>query len=87
MNYGYDKSSPGWKEEKKDELFEKLAELIKDLNPENSQRIPKIPYIQMDGPHGSVTIRKITHLNPEERGKLVDNADAIYYKMMGIEKK
>lgn len=84
MFCSYGKSSQGWKEEKKDELFQKLCELIKDRNPDNKCFWAKTPWIQKDGLHGSVTIRKITHLNFKAREILQDKADAIYREVMGL---
>jgi len=81
MNYGYGKSTKGWKEEKKDELFQKLVDLIKDRNPDNKRFLLKTPWIQKND---SVTIRKITHLNFKAREILKDKADAIYREVMGL---
>lgn len=82
MSYSYGKSSQGWKEDKKEELFQKLVELIKDRNPDNKCFWLKTPWIQKND---SVTIRKITHLNSKNREKLKDKADAIYREVMGLD--
>jgi len=86
MFYSYGKSTKGWKEEKKDELFQKLVDLIKKVNPENNCFWAKTPWIQKNGHYGSVTIRKITHLNSSSRKRLKSKADAIYREVMGLPK-
>jgi len=81
MFYSYGKSCQGWKEEKKEELFQKLVELIKKKNPDNNRYLVKTPWIQKND---SVTIRKITRLKSADREILKDKADVIYREVMGL---
>jgi len=82
MNFGYDKQvSAGWKEEKKQILAEKLAELVKLYVDKNGQS----PYVEVDRMYPGVRIRRITHLTEQQHKKIVKKADAIYCEVMGIQ--
>jgi len=83
--YSYGESTKGWKEEKKDELFQKLLDLIKKVNPDNNRFWAKTPWIEKNGHYGSVTIRKIP-LHSMARKRLKSKADAIYREVMGLPK-
>lgn len=82
MNFGYNKEiSTGWKEEKKQILAEKLAELTKLYVDKNGQ----YPYVEVDKMYPGVRIRRITHLKENQKTKIVNRADAIYCAVMEIQ--
>jgi hypothetical protein len=81
MNYGYNKETKNWKNERKNLLAKKLSEQLKipiGWSTENSGK----PYIEIDGLYTGVRIRKITNLTEEEQIKLVTKADQIYEEVM-----
>ena len=56
---------------------------------------PKQPYLEINGPHGWLTIRKLTHMEPEDANKLVDSVEKAWkdikegneIKILAVEKK
>lgn len=62
MNYGYDSTTPLWKEERKQQLVERLVALI-HLNDDEATRRPYVtePYVETDGLYTGVRIRQITN--------------------------
>ena len=83
VNYGYDSTTPLWKEERKQELTERLKALI-HLNDDEATRRPYVtePYVETDGLYTGVRIRQITHLPDDYRRWLTRSADDIYQEVM-----
>jgi hypothetical protein len=74
MNYGYDNSTRLWKEDRKQQLADRLSEAIKPL---------VIPYVEVDQLYGGVRIRRIGDLSNAQRAALITCWDAIYDAVMG----
>lgn len=80
MNYGYDKDTPGWKEDRKQLLAEMLA---KKLPAHLGRMVGGVtPYIEVDGLYEGVRIRKITNIATEDRDSFIARADKIYHEVM-----
>lgn len=81
MNYGYNKTSKNWKEDRKVILATELAKTLK-MNIMNKfgsfDNDGFSPYIEVDGSYGGVRIRRITNLSEKDAKKLVEDADKIY---------
>lgn len=80
MNYGFDENTPGWKEDRKEELAEQLAEKL-------PCRLGRVvggytPYIEVDGLYNGVRIRKLTNLSEEDLHLFIKRADKIYWDVM-----
>jgi len=89
VNYGYGKKCRGWKPERKRELYNRLAELLResgycvDFNDPNREGFT--PYLELDSwmdDCDGVRIRAITHLSDEEKAELIRKADKIYLEVM-----
>ena len=79
MNYGYDKTSLNWDENKKERLRHALSRLCYRYPDEHKMH----PYVEVDGLYEGIRIRRITHLTEEKRRELVKKADILYLKIMG----
>jgi len=89
VNYGYGKGCKGWKTERKQELYNRLAELLRkhnycvDFNDPNRKGFT--PYLELDSWYDEgdgVRIRALTHLSEEKLEKLIKKADRIYMEVM-----
>lgn len=79
MNYGYDKTNPNWKEERKQLLAARLTEMILPLQLNDALTSP---YVEVDQQYPGVRVRRITNLSDEQRDVFIDTADAIYKSVM-----
>lgn len=77
MNYGYNRKSPNWNENRKMTLAFELAKVLKLVIGWGKAEVSS-PYIEVEGAYGGVRIRKITHLSEKEQDKLVKKADKVY---------
>ena len=81
MNYGYNKDTKGWKEDRKELLANRLAQEL-DLDTEWKAG-GTAPYVEVDNLYQGVMIRKITYLSEKESKELIKKADNIYADVMG----
>jgi hypothetical protein len=83
VNYGYDSTTPLWKEERKQQLVERLVALI-HLNDYEATRRPYVtePYVETDGLYTGVRIRQITNCPADYQRWLTRSADDIYQEVM-----
>ena len=82
VNYGYNKGTEGWKEDKKITLAFKLSKRL-------SIPIGYVAgfhnlYIEVDGTYGGVRIRHMSHLTEEQDKELTEKSDKIYEEVMSI---
>lgn len=82
MNYGYDKSSKNWQEDKKLELASHLKSIIDHPKYTPKEYPTQRPYVEIDGLYDGVRIRKITHLTGKQREQLIKEADVVYEVIM-----
>lgn len=80
MNYGYDKNTVNWKEERKLKLAKELCKKL----PANYGWTPGgvTPYVEIDGLYEGVRIRKISNLSDEDIDNFIKKADEIYNEVM-----
>ncbi len=81
-NYGYDRRTKNWKENRKQMLVEALKIGLELTEGWGFQNNPNQPYLETDGLYDGVRIRRITHLGDEGIKKLVGKADKIYDEVM-----
>jgi hypothetical protein len=95
--YGYGEGTPGWRQERAEELARRLNEFVNTLyhpggpgvwhadEPIDPATLRGKPYVETgplyDGTY--VRIRKITRLSEREQRGLVEEADRIYDEVMG----
>lgn len=79
-NHGYNGKNKNWSEANKGELAHELSIELKI--PIGKPDYAFIPYIEIDGEHGGVRIRRLTYLTPEAIEKIVKRADQIYSIVM-----
>jgi hypothetical protein len=78
MNFGYDRSVDGWREDRKDQLATELAVIAYSYTDAHGMK----PYVEIDGLYDGVRIRRMTHLTQEEYWELVRRAEEAYTKIM-----
>lgn len=83
MNYGYDKTTKNWKENKKEELAQRLRELCQKFKP-SEEYSNYLPYVEVDELYDGVRIRRITHLSDTDKKRIVKEADKIYDGVMKV---
>jgi hypothetical protein len=90
VNYGYNASCVGWNEAKKEELAERIEQLMKKKGYCTDFFDPKregfTPFLEVDGVYRGVRIRAITHLPEKAQNELIKEADKIYEEVMGLKK-
>lgn len=85
MNYGYNKSTPLWKEDRKWILAEELEKALHfpiETGNKDYKNDGISPYIEVDGSYEGVRIRRITHLSSKQYDKVTIEADRIYELVM-----
>jgi hypothetical protein len=82
MNYGWDETSRGWKESRKDELIEALC---KELPIADHKVLGGTsPYLEVDGLYPGVRLRRLTNLADDDMEEFVKRAEKIYMRVMGL---
>jgi hypothetical protein len=79
MFYGYDETTPGWQNAKRDELADRLLTLRKQYPDAWSFGHPLVT-----NDENGVLVRKITTFTDEQRADLVKKADAIFVEVMEV---
>jgi hypothetical protein len=72
MNYGYDSSTPLWKEDRKETLAQRLKELAKLYG----------SFVEVDRFYDGVRLRQLTRLSEDDLRNLVQMADTIFVEVM-----
>lgn len=83
MNYGYDETTPNWREDRKEALVKALSEELSC--PIGWIPGGKTPYLEVDGLYLGVRIRKLTNLASEDISIFCERADKIFHKVMNDE--
>ena len=74
VNYGFE--CKGWRAEKKEELAEEWAKLLRPYS-----KMQPCPTVEVDGAYPGVRMRKLTWIPEKELDELIAKADAIYDKI------
>jgi hypothetical protein len=79
MNYGFDSTTPLWKEDRKQKLADRLHTMVLPLQLADATTAP---YVEVDQMYDGVRIRRITNLSEPALKVLVETAEAIYKSVM-----
>jgi hypothetical protein len=78
VSYGFE--CRGWSAEKKEELAEALAKLLRPYS-----EMKPCPTVEIDGLYPGVWMRKLTHLPECDLDDIIVAADAVYDKVKGAD--